>query len=62
MYECPLSYLTQDTIQVLNLVSIVKHTNTLLYDGGIAEQPYWLMEAISVDREEEALALQAKGK
>ena len=54
MYECPLSYLSSDTLHILSLIALIKHTGVLLYDGGLAAQPHWLIEAILISKEEEA--------
>ena len=63
MYECPLSYMSADTIQLLQLLALIEQTGSLLYDGGIAAQPYWLMEAIMIGKEEQVkVALKSKDK
>ena len=62
MYECPLSYLSSDTLYILSLVALIKHTGALLYDGGLAAQPHWLIEAILVSKDEEVRAIEAAQK
>lgn len=55
LYECPLSYLTDETIEVMRAVYLMDGSGHLLYGGGWAEQPAWLVEAYEMFRCETAL-------
>ena len=57
LYECPLSYLTEDTHCLMRLVFLIEETGCLYYAGGWAEQPYWLVEAFEMYKAERSLAL-----
>ena len=57
LYECPLSYITVDTREMMNLVFLVGDTGHLLHQGGWAEQPAWLVEAYQIYRVENARRL-----
>lgn len=52
LYECPVSYLTQDTHDIMNIVYLMESTNSLYYDGAIADQPFWLIEAFNIFKKE----------
>ncbi|MBI5827660.1 MAG: hypothetical protein HZB22_08035 [Deltaproteobacteria bacterium] len=57
LYECPLSYLTEDTYCLMRLVFLIEDSGFLLYAGGWGEQPHWLVEAFEMYKVERALAL-----
>jgi hypothetical protein len=54
-YECPLSYLSEETSEIMRTVFLIDESGHLLYGGGWAEQPCWLVEALEVYRVERAL-------
>lgn len=58
MYECPTSYVTMDTINIVQLVYMIDSTGHLLYEGGLANQPYWLIEAMDIYKRESSLKWQ----
>ena len=60
LYECPLSYITQDTRDVVRLVFLADSSGHLLYDGGWAGQPAWFVEAYETFRIESAKHLKGK--
>ena len=51
-YECPLSYIETDTWDIIRLVFLMNATGELLYNGGLGEQPYWLVEAYEMYKTE----------
>lgn len=56
LYECPLSYITLETAAVVRLVYLLDSTGHLLFTGGWAMQPYWLVEAYEIFKCESARA------
>lgn len=48
LYECPLSFLSEDTRDLMRLAFLVDDTKRLLYAGGWGDQPYWLIEAYEI--------------
>ena len=45
LYECPLSYISEDTGELIRLCFLVENNCNLLYEGGWGDQPAWLVEA-----------------
>ena len=54
LYECPLSYLTEETAELMRVVFMIDSTGQLLFEGGWADQPFWLVEAYEIYRTEKA--------
>ncbi len=54
LYECPLSYITEDTWEIIRMIRLMEHTGRLPLDGGWADQPYWFVEAYGIYLEESA--------
>lgn len=52
LYECPLTYITRETGELIKLLYLYEDTKQFLYSGGIAEQPYWFIEAIDIFKQE----------
>jgi len=52
LYECPLSYLTEETGTVVRLVFLIEDSGVLYYGGGWGDQPCWLVEAFEIYRTE----------
>ena len=48
LYECPLSYITEETQELMRLCFLIDETKQLLYGGGWGGQPVWLVEAFEV--------------
>lgn len=48
LYECPLSYITNDTREMLRAVYMVDSLGVLLFGGGLGEQPCWFVEAFEI--------------
>lgn len=61
LYECPLSYITDETSRLMRMVFLIDGTGHLPFSGGWADQPYWLVEAFEVYKIESARALKEKG-
>jgi len=57
LYECPLSYMTVDTAEVMSLVYLVDGSGTLLHPGGWGAQPAWLVESYEIYRVESARSI-----
>lgn len=52
LYECPLSYLSTDTADLMRLVYLVDGSNHLYCRAGWAGQPCWLVEAYEIYKNE----------
>lgn len=52
MYECPTSYMTMDTASIMELIYTMENTDNLMYEGGLNNQPYWLVEGINIYKKE----------
>ncbi len=52
LYECPLSYITEDTWEMVRMIRFLEHTRRLPLSGGWADQPYWFVEAYGLYLEE----------
>ncbi len=57
LYECPLSYITDETHQMMRTVFMVDGTQALYFSGGWADQPCWFIEASEIYRAETARKL-----
>ncbi|MBW7957846.1 MAG: hypothetical protein H3C68_08150 [Deltaproteobacteria bacterium] len=60
LYECPLSYFDEETQKLIGLVFRLEATGQHYLDGGLSEQPCWLIEAIEIF-EKERSAREGKG-
>ena len=60
LYECPISYLSSFTQEIMRLIVLIEDTGTLLYSGGWGAQPYSLVEAYYIFKEEQAQRDKAK--
>lgn len=54
LYECPLSYLTTDTAEIMRAVYMVEGSAALLNPGGWSAQPHWFVEGYEMSRAERA--------
>lgn len=61
-YECPLSYLSVETVEVIRLVYLVDSSGSFLYEGGLGAQPAWLIEAYELYQVERARSIKEKEK
>lgn len=61
LYECPLSFITSDTRDIVNLVFLIAESHHLLHAGGWGGQPSWLVEAYQVYKVE-AISEQKRNK
>lgn len=62
LYECPTSYIEAETSATMRAVYLMEATGHMLYAGGIAEQPYWFLEAYEILKTEQAKDLKEKSK
>lgn len=58
LYECPLTYVTTETWEIIGLINLMEDSRNLLFSGGWADQPAWLIEAIQVAKTEVAREIQ----
>lgn len=54
LFECPISWITKETSQVLEVVTLAVDSGYLLFSGGWGKQPYWFVEAYQIYKEEVA--------
>lgn len=50
LYECPLTYISRDTHELIRLIYLIEDSKVLLHPGGWANQPYWLIESLELYR------------
>lgn len=48
LYECPLSYISEETREVIQMIFLMDSTKRLLFTGEWGEQPAWLVEAYGI--------------
>ncbi|MBI5586818.1 MAG: hypothetical protein HY889_00450 [Deltaproteobacteria bacterium] len=48
LYECPVSYLSEETAELMKVVFLIDSTGQLLFEGAWADQPFWLVEAYEI--------------
>lgn len=60
LYECPLTYITEETRNIQRIVYKLGESGPLYYDGGWANQPYWLWEAVEIYRLETLREIERK--
>ena len=48
LYECPLSYISGETRDIIQTVFLMDSTKRLLFAGEWGEQPAWLVEAYGI--------------
>jgi len=52
LYECPVSFITEETAFMMKAVFLSVDTKALYFGGGIADQPEWFVRALEVFSEE----------
>jgi hypothetical protein len=52
LYECPLSYISEESAEIIRLVFLVEGSTSLLLSGGWGAQPAWFVEAYEIYRAE----------
>ncbi len=60
LYECPVSYISYETVEMMRLVYLIDDSGSLLHGGGWGDQPAWLIEAVEVFRTERISSLKAQ--
>ena len=48
LYECPVSYMSDDTRDLMRAVFLAQGSGRLLYGGGWGDQPEWFIEAYEI--------------
>jgi len=61
LYECPLTYITEDTAEVMRLVYLADGTGHLMRPGGLGDQPCWFLEAIEIFKQEKRRGAKERG-
>lgn len=54
LYECPLSFITAETNDIITQVYRTEESKRLLFSGEWADQPYWFVEAMDIFKGEQA--------
>lgn len=54
LYECPLSYITEETFEMMKAVFLIESAGWPYLDGGLAGQPCWAVEAFEIYQFERA--------
>lgn len=54
LYECPLSYISEETFRVMRAVFMMESSGRLYFVGGLADQPCWAVEAFEIYQSERA--------
>jgi len=52
LYECPLTYITQDTSELIRIMYLMDNTNQMYFRGSLSDQPNWLIEAYEIFKTE----------
>jgi hypothetical protein len=52
LYECPLTYVTQETNELIRVLYLMDNTNQMFFEGSLNDQPYWLVEAYDIFKTE----------
>lgn len=52
LYECPLTYITQETSELIRVLYLMDNTNQMFFEGSLNDQPYWLVEAYDIFKTE----------
>lgn len=52
LYECPASWITRETREIIRMVYLSMETGALYVSGGWADQPAWFVEAVEIYRAE----------
>ncbi|MCC6502315.1 MAG: hypothetical protein IT362_04155 [Deltaproteobacteria bacterium] len=48
LYECPLSYITEETFEMMRIVFMMESSGRPYLGGGLADQPCWAVEAFEI--------------
>ena len=60
LYECPLSYITNDTREMLRAVYMADSLGVLLLGKGLGEEPCWFVEAFEAYGREASKSLKER--
>lgn len=61
LYECPSSYITPETLEMMRAVFVSETIGSLPCAGGWTEQPLWFVEAYEIYKAESCAASKDKG-
>lgn len=48
LYECPLTYITRDTADMIRMAYLAESTSKLFTSGGVGDQPSWFVKAFEL--------------
>jgi hypothetical protein len=48
LYECPYSWITEETMELLRMVRLTNEIGVLPLAGGTADQSYWFIEGYQI--------------
>lgn len=54
LYECPLSYITEETFEMMRTVFLIESAGRPYMNGGLESQPCWAVEAFEIYQFERA--------
>ncbi len=60
LYECPVTFITEDTAFIMSAVFLSEDSGVLYHSGGWSSQPEWFVKAVGIYREELANSLKNK--
>lgn len=61
LYECPISYIADETHEVIGQCYRTEDSKRLLFQGEWADQPAWFVEAMDIYRHESAQRAKRQG-
>ncbi len=57
LYECPASYISEESRELVRMVFLSEATGALFYTNGLGGEPYWFIEALEIGGVERAAYL-----
>ncbi len=52
LYECPVTWITQESIDMMDACFMISNSSSLLFPGAWSDQPMWLWEAFKIYKTE----------